>query len=119
MGFSIQYKFSVINPNRLIAIIDENANETIVSYRADGYVESVTTCLTKQEFSYDLEEGAGQTFMKELVGEENQITSFAYDGQGRNTSKAGNCCGNDNEFVYDANNNITQSTDANGKCLSI
>jgi YD repeat-containing protein len=114
MGYQIHYHYSPFNPNFLVRVIDENQNETYVEYGGDNYAKSVTTCITKHEFSYDFESGAGQSYVKELMGNEYITTTYAYDSLGRNMTRSGNCCGNDNAFAYNDNNNITQSTDANG-----
>lgn len=114
LGHEIQYSYGALNPNHLVGVVDENYNETIISYQIDGYVKTVSTCFTKHEFSYDYENGEGKTFVKEIVGDDYQTTTYEYNSQGVNTGTSGNCCGNESTPVYDFQNNLIQNTDANG-----
>ena len=114
MGYEVSYYYSLKNPHQLVLMVDENMSETFVNFRTDGYVGTVTTCLTKHEFSYSRTDSAGHAYVKELVEGESLLTTFAYDTLGRNTTRSGNCCGNENTFLWDSNNNIIQNIDADG-----
>ncbi len=114
LDHSIYYYYVPQNPKLLALVSDENNNETTIKYRLDEYVESVYTCLTKHEFSYERNSLSGNTYVKEFVENQYLTTKYNYDEQGRNIYRSGNCCGNDVSFVYNNENNIQEVTDANG-----
>ncbi len=98
--------------HKMIRMTDENGGETVMDYFETGGTKRVATCFTRHTFSYQPDDG--KTVVTELVGDGTQTTTYEFDSLGRNIARQGNCCGNQVAFTYDANNNITSSTDANG-----
>ena len=108
--------FSYFEKSYLSGVTDENGNSSAVSYRRSGenvVVSQVSTCLTKQTFSYSFGiDGNGTTFSKETTEAGEQITTFTFVN-GKNTQREGNCCGFKTQWAYDGENNITTITDGN------
>lgn len=96
----------------LTRITDENENETLIEYNDGGAATLVASCLTKQNITYNTT--GMRTYVGELVGNVNQITTYEYDSLGRNTARHGNCCGYDLTYTYDDDLNATSMADGNG-----
>lgn len=97
---------------RMVAVTDEASNLTTVGYSNEGTVNEVTTCITRQTIKYDLEKRT--TTLSEETENGVQNTVYTFDENGRNVSRSGNCCGTDQSFEYDENDNVVSSTDGNG-----
>ncbi len=98
----------------LTQIQDPRASLFTVTYDAAGRALSVASSITQTTLAY----GASSTSVTEVGTTTNRSHSYHFDGQGRVIQKTGSCCGFNQSYVYDAQNNITQITDANSNVTS-
>lgn len=106
----------------MIGLTDANKNKAGIAFNANRAVSSIITCLEKKDIVYDytnkktqvLDKIAGTSSRQALSVERTLQTTYAFDGEGNLLSRTGNCCGFSNLYSYDADNNITGITDANG-----
>lgn len=95
----------------LNGLTDGNGNASNISYNSSGAVVKITSCLREQTIFYFL--AKARTLVTEQNESKSLLTTYTFDKEGRLVQKAGNCCGYNNEYGYDADNNITRITDAN------
>ena len=81
-----------------------------IEYYDYGRVKGISSELTDIEMAYL--HSSDQTMVTNTVGGTNQVSSFDFDSQGRNTKMANNCCGYDIDYTYDGDNNINSREDA-------
>lgn len=98
--------------NELREVIDANGNQAIVNYNSAGAVRRLAACGYLLEVSYN--KGLRQTYAVEKVGSSAQTTTYTFNAAGNLVNQAGNCCGFNTTFEYDAANNITKRTDGIG-----
>ncbi|HEX5155158.1 MAG TPA: RHS repeat-associated core domain-containing protein [Parafilimonas sp.] len=106
----------------MIGLTDANGNKAGISFNANRAVSSIVTCLEKKEIVYDYNNKKTQVFNRiagtssknPLSVERTLQTTYSFDNDGKLISRTGNCCGFSNKYTYDADNNITGITDANG-----
>jgi len=113
-GGIVRYVYS---SNGLLEKIENERGDILtVKYTASGAVEEVFTCLAHARFSYN--PAQRKTFVVEKNQSGDQMTTYAYDENGRLLSKSGSCCGFNTAYQYDTDNNLGQLTDANGNKLA-
>ncbi|MCB9284729.1 MAG: hypothetical protein H6563_11690 [Lewinellaceae bacterium] len=114
----VNYAYDETTGKYLISVIDENGGETAVDYFNDEGrgVKWIATCLSKMEFTYDIDGGtnSGKTYVRELNGSSGNVTTTYEYSAGKLTARNGNCCGYDEKFVYDSDNNLVEYKDGNG-----
>ncbi len=104
--------------SRMVKMTDPRGNSVHVSYATSGAVSSITTPgtpdtpPTSMTFSYN--PPAHQTVVEEVVNGGVQTTTLTFDANGRIIEIHEGGTAPDAQFQYDASNNITQFTDANG-----
>lgn len=101
---------------KMTAVINQNGIPVNIEYNSLTAVRRLISCVGVQTISYNYE--LRRTYLVEKVGGTEQITTFQYDTQGRLVRQSGNCCGSDVQYEYDAANNITKRTDANGNATT-
>ncbi len=110
LGDSMKYDYG--DQNNLISVENADGGQATIKYNDGMAVQKIQTCFTTQTFKYNLT--LGTTYLIEKVGNQDQITTYNFDSQGRLMSQEGNCCGNSSFFTYDQNNKVTKSKDAHG-----
>lgn len=114
-GGEVNYYYT---DGRLAKMVDENGNETFVSYsgqEASPQVSCITTCLSKMTLSYT----ANATYLKEFKNETEYIETTYRHEQDMITRITGNCCGYDMQLsYYPATKDLAAITDANGNTTS-
>lgn len=115
MGGETIYVYAGGNLNR---VIDENGNETLISYTglsSQPQVSSLTTCLSKMTLSYT----SSATYLKEYKNDDEYIeTTYRHDREVIK-SMTGNCCGYNMEYdFHPLTKDMTSYTDANGHITS-
>lgn len=96
----------------LVSIIDPKESPVDVIYNLNFSVKRVISCYTDHRITYNISNR--KTYVTERTPQGNVMTTYHYDGAGRVAQKEGNCCGSNQTFTYDSDNNISQRTDANG-----
>jgi RHS repeat-associated protein len=114
LGNFMEYKYD--DEYKLIAVINQNGIPVNIEYNSLTAVRRLVSCVSTKTISYNYD--LRRTYMVETVGGNEQITTYEYDQQGRLLRQFGNCCGYDVKFEYDANNNVTKRTDANGNATT-
>lgn len=114
MGGEVLYGYG--ESNLMTGMIDENGNSTAIVYQAGGTVETLASCLSRQKFNYNPEEG--KSYVTDVSGSGNLVTTYEFDADGRNITRRGNCCGANQTYGYDGDNNIALTTDENGNGYS-
>lgn len=109
LGNTIKYDYDQCK--NITQLTDPRSNHFNIAYNTNNAVAGITSSFTNQTLVYDTTSRI--TTLTEQAGNGTQTTRYTYDTQARLIHKQGNCCGNDVYFVYDANNNIIQRTDAN------
>ena len=110
LGDELSYQYDA-NHN-LTQYTDENDQIYSIEYNEAQAVSKLLSCFTQQLITYN--SNSRTTYLKELVGSQEQLTVYKYDEQGRLFEQQGNCCGYRMQYVYDGANNISQTIDANG-----
>lgn len=110
VGHTTEYKYTANGP--INTVQDKNGNVIDIVYTSSYAVSQIISCLTKQTISYGTTNNT--TFVTELVGTTNQLTSYKFDAIGNLVQKSGNCCGYNMKYEYDQDKNISKITDANG-----
>ena len=114
MGGEVLYGYG--ESNLMTGMIDENGNSTAIVYQAGGAVETLASCLSRQKFNYNPEQG--KSYVTDISGSGNLVTTYEFDADGRNITRRGNCCGANQTYGYDVDNNIALTTDGNGNGYS-
>ncbi|MEO1515198.1 MAG: RHS repeat-associated core domain-containing protein [Bacteroidota bacterium] len=96
----------------LASVKDENGALVQFQYDLSRRVVAMQSCFRRTDIRYN--EVQRRTYVVESGEGKTQRTSFHYDQDGRLIRREGACCGFQNDFNYDADNNISQRTDANG-----
>jgi RHS repeat-associated protein len=110
LGVTMNY---VYGPNKgLSGYIDPNGNGTGIFYNSNNAVVKIVSCQLEQRITYNPDQH--KTYLTELNDGNTLSTTYEFDAQGRLIHKAGNCCGYDTKYEYDADNNISKTTDGNG-----
>ncbi len=110
-GFSEKYSYD--GNDRLDSLTNKNGNSVAISYHVSGAVQTLTNPISAQSMSYNTM--SLETSILQMVGGDFQTTIYSYDSGGRLISRSGTCCGySTTGYTYDAQNNVTQVTDANG-----
>jgi len=110
LGVTMNY---VYGPNKgLSGYIDPNGNGTGIFYNSSNAVVKIVSCQLEQRITYNPDQH--KTYLTELNDGNTLSTTYEFDAQGRLIHKAGNCCGYDTKYEYDADNNISKTTDGNG-----
>lgn len=98
---------------KIIGHTDEAGSNTAISYNANSAVSKITSCITTHLFSYVPQQG--KTYVTEKVNGQSVVTIYSFDSQGRVSTKKGNCCGYNVDYIYDSQNNISSRKDGNKK----
>ena len=110
IGAYIEYTYNEVS--MLTGLIDENGNSASIKYNNLTAAREITSCLSRINIVYDYTNI--KTHVMARVGDQNQISTYEYDDQGRLMAQKGNCCNNVQEVVYDENNNVIERIDPNG-----
>lgn len=110
LGNAIRYVYD--ERSNLTELVDRRSNVFDIAYNSAGAVVSVKSALTDQTVTYDVP-GHQVIHTEEFEGG-SRTTTYVFDFSGRVIHLIGNCCGYDVEYVYDADNNVTELIDANG-----
>jgi RHS repeat-associated protein len=114
LGNFIEYRYD--DEYKMTAVINENGVPVNIEYNSLTAARRIVSCVSTMTISYNYE--LRRTYLVETVGGQDQITTYEYDDQGRLARQFGNCCGYDVRYEYDANNNISKRTDANGNATT-
>ncbi len=112
-GHTISYTYDV-NRN-MTQLQDARGSLFNIGYDASGRVSSLTNALSTTTIAYGLpvntvtQHGAGTT----------RDIDYTFDGLGRLVQIDGACCGMTEAYTYDAQNNMTSMTDANGNVTTM
>ncbi|MFN0157205.1 MAG: RHS repeat-associated core domain-containing protein [Bacteroidota bacterium] len=104
--------------SRLVQYTDSRSNVVTVAYTSSGAVSEVSspptpdTPPTNISFVYD--PALHTTTVNELVNGLVQSSVYTFDPLDRLIHFQGNCCGNDIQYEYDSDNNITRIINGNG-----
>jgi len=101
---------------KIIGYTDESGNNMSMSYNVNSAVVRITSCITTHQFTYLTQQL--KTYVTEKVNGKSVITTYTFDNDGRVSSKKGNCCGYNVDYIYDAQNNISNRKDGNKKKLN-
>ncbi len=110
LGNSIHYAYNTAR--EITSYTDELNNVFNVTYDNCKYVSGITSPLNGLTVAMD--SALRKTTVTEVVNGTPQSTTYTYNAAGNIIDKMGNCCGYHVSYVYDANKNVTQKTDANG-----
>ncbi len=108
LGNSINYVYDV-NRN-MIRIEDANNNIFTAAYSGTE-VTQLASAISQIDFSYV---GLQTVLEEQIPGGGITMITYTYDAQDRLISAIGELPGGDVQYAYDADNNITQITDADG-----
>jgi len=114
LGNFMEYKYD--DESKMTAVINQNGIPVNIEYNSLTAVRRLISCVSTITITYNYD--LRRSYVVETVGGNEQITTYQYDAQGRLTNQFGNCCGYDVKFEYDANNNVTKRTDANGNATT-
>lgn len=109
-GGYVEYQYDPFG--RMTGFIDENGNIVTIDYNGQSAVKRLNSCLSALYMTYDYTNL--KSHVSERVGKNTQVTTYAFDGQGRLISQKGNCCGYAQTFEYDGSDNLVKRVDANG-----
>ncbi len=114
LGGTMKYSYLVNGP--LKTMEDKNRNVLNIVYYNDFSVSELVGCNKRISFSYDT--ASLTTYVTDHIeGGNNQVTRYEYKQQSGHqwlAAIAGNCCGFDLQFEFDAQGNKIKETDANG-----
>lgn len=114
LGNFMEYRYD--DEHKITAVINQNGIPVNIEYNSLTAVRRLISCVSTKTITYNYD--LRRSYVVETVGGNEQITTYQYDAQGRLTNQFGNCCGYDVKFEYDANNNVTKRTDANGNATT-
>ncbi len=109
---SHEYSFRYGQDRELVSVIDPVGNPLDIIYNANFAVKRLVSCFTDHRISYN--PANRKTYVIERTPQGNVMTTYLYDQDDRIQTREGNCCGYNQTFAYDADNNVSQRTDANG-----
>ncbi len=116
MGYVYQYRYDA--RSRLIGFTDELSNTVAIAFNDSGAVTAITTpgssATPPTTLSIVYNPAAHTTTASELVAGGVQSTTFTFDGSDRLVHIQGSCCGLDEQYQYDAQNNVTRTVNSNG-----
>ncbi len=107
--------------NLLNSITDPRGNTATIDYTESSpgsgklVVSNISTDLTSKSFDYD--ENSRTTTVTDVVENEDQVTRYVYDSQGR-ISSIENGLGHSVSMAWDDKNNLVSSTDEEGHTTS-
>jgi RHS repeat-associated protein len=109
-GDCVSYEYD--ETGRMTAFYDEKGNQLSIRYDEANRVSMLQTCILTATFAYN--EAQFRTTVTEQNEGTNQITTYAYNDEGKLINKTGNCCGYNMTYSYDSDNNLNEVIDANG-----
>jgi RHS repeat-associated protein len=109
-GNCVSYEYD--ENGRMTAYYDEKGNQLSIRYDEANRVSMLQTCILTATFAYN--ETLFRTTITEQNEGSNQITTYAYNEEGKLINKTGNCCGYNMTYSYDSDNNLNEVIDANG-----
>jgi len=111
LGFKVKYTYD--DAHRLIKVVNENNIPTYIIYHKTGGTKQIASCDMVMTFSYNPIQF--ETYVVQQVGDDRSITTYGFDEDGRIKEKQGNCCGYNESYVYDADNNVIYVENGNGE----
>lgn len=108
------WEFRYDDQGLMTQYVNPNGHALNVNYYENNAVQEVTMPAVGIQQFYSYNFATLSVTLTEMVGLSTQNTTYEYDALGRLTRRVGSCCGFETSYEYDAEDNITKITDANG-----
>ncbi len=106
------WEYSYNNNCMPVQVKDKLGNAFAIEYDINNAVEAVKAPFIDLEMEYD--PSTQKTIVTEVVNGNTQTQNFVFDNLGRVTQSGMGCCGTDQFYDYDTNDNVVKMMDANG-----